>query len=32
MDEINNRQKKYLEFKTPYQVFLGINPPVAFTG
>lgn len=32
MDKINNRPKKCLGFKTPNQVFLGINPPVALTG
>ncbi len=29
MDKLNNRPKKCLGFKTPNQVFLGINPPVA---
>jgi IS30 family transposase len=32
MDKINNRPKKCLGFKTPNQIFLGINPPVALTG
>jgi len=32
MNRINNRPKKCLGFKTPNQVFLGINPPVALTG
>jgi len=32
MDKINNRPKKCLGYKTPNQVFLGINPPVALTG
>ena len=31
MDKLNNRPKKCLGFKTPNQVFLGINPPVALT-
>jgi len=29
MDKLNNRPRKCLGFKTPNQVFLGINPPVA---
>jgi IS30 family transposase len=29
MDKINNRPRKCLGFKTPNQVFFGINPPVA---
>ena len=32
MDRINNRLKKYLGFKIPNQVFLGIISPIAFTG
>ena len=32
MDRINNRLKKYLGFKIPNQVFLGIILPIAFTG
>ena len=28
MDKLNNRPRKYLGFKTPNQVFFGINPPV----
>ena len=31
MDKLNNRPRKCLGFKTPNQVFLGINPPVALT-
>jgi len=31
MDKINNRPRKCLGFKTPNQVFFGINPPVALT-
>ena len=31
MDKLNNRPKKCLGFKTPNQVFFGINPPVALT-
>jgi hypothetical protein len=26
----SNRPRKYLSFKTPNQVFFGINPPAAF--
>lgn len=29
MDKLNNRPRKCLGFKTPNQVFFGINPPVA---
>ncbi|MCM8857566.1 MAG: IS30 family transposase, partial [Candidatus Thiodiazotropha sp.] len=29
MDKLNNRPRKCLGMKTPNQVFLGINPPVA---
>ena len=29
MEKLNNRPRKCLGFKTPNQVFLGINPPVA---
>lgn len=29
MNQLNNRPRKCLGFKTPNQVFLGINPPVA---
>ena len=29
MDKLNNRPRKSLGFKTPNQVFFGINPPVA---
>ena len=29
MNKLNNRPRKCLGFKTPNQVFLGINPPVA---
>lgn len=29
MDKLNNRPRKCLGYKTPNQVFLGINPPVA---
>jgi len=29
MDKLNNRPRKTLGFKTPNQVFFGINPPVA---
>ena len=29
MDKLNNRPKKCLAYKTPNQVFFGINPPVA---
>jgi IS30 family transposase len=29
MDKLNNRPRKCLGIKTPNQVFLGINPPVA---
>ena len=29
MDKLNNRPRKCLRFKTPNQVFFGINPPVA---
>jgi IS30 family transposase len=32
MDRLNNRSRKCLGFKTPNQLFLGINPPVALTG
>lgn len=32
MDRINNRLKKYLDFKIPNQVLLGIISPIAFTG
>jgi len=31
MDKINNRPRKCLGYKTPNQVLLGINPPVALT-
>ena len=31
MDKLNNRPRKCLGFKTPTQVFFGINPPVALT-
>ena len=31
MNKLNNRPRKCLGFKTPNQVFLGINPPVALT-
>ncbi len=31
MDKLNNRPKKCLGFKTPNQVFFGINPTVALT-
>ncbi|MDD2557237.1 MAG: IS30 family transposase [Desulfuromonadaceae bacterium] len=31
MDKINNRSRKCLGFKTPNQVFFGINPTVALT-
>ncbi|MCK5914072.1 MAG: IS30 family transposase [Desulfuromusa sp.] len=31
MDRLNNRPRKCLGFKTPNQVFLGIDPPVALT-
>lgn len=31
MDKLNNRPRKCLGFKTPNQVFFGINPPVALT-
>ena len=31
MDRLNNRPRKCLGFKTPNQLFLGINPPVALT-
>lgn len=31
MNKINNRPRKCLGFKTPNQVFLGIDPPVALT-
>jgi len=31
MDNLNNRPRKCLGFKTPNQVFFGINPPVALT-
>lgn len=31
MDKLNNRPRKCLGSKTPNQVFLGINPPVALT-
>ena len=30
MDRINNRLKKYLGFKIPNQVLLGIISPIAF--
>ena len=29
MDKWNNRPRKSLGYKTPNQVFFGINPPVA---
>jgi len=29
MNKLNNRPRKCLGIKTPNQVFLGINPPVA---
>ena len=29
MDKLNNRPRKCLGFKTPNQIFFGINPPVA---
>ncbi len=29
MDKLNNRPRKCLGYKTPNQVFFGINPPVA---
>ncbi len=29
MDKLNNRPRKTLGFKTPNQIFFGINPPVA---
>lgn len=29
MNKLNNRPRKLLGFKTPNQVFFGINPPVA---
>ena len=29
MDKLNNRPRKCLDYKTPNQVFFGINPPVA---
>ncbi len=29
MEKLNNRPRKCLGFKTPNQVFFGINPPVA---
>jgi IS30 family transposase len=32
MDRLNNRPRKCLGFKTPNQLFSGINPPVALTG
>jgi len=32
MDKLNNRPRKCLGFKTPNQVFFGINPPVALAG
>ena len=31
MDKLNNRPRKCLGFKTPNQVFFGIDPPVALT-
>ena len=31
MDRLNNRPRKCLGFKTPNQLFSGINPPVALT-
>ncbi len=31
MDRLNNRPRKCLGFKTPNQLFLEINPPVALT-
>lgn len=31
IDKLNNRPRKCLGFKTPNQIFLGINPPVALT-
>jgi IS30 family transposase len=31
MERLNNRPRKCLGIKTPNQVFLGINPPVALT-
>ena len=31
MGRFNNRPRKCLGFKTPNQLFLGINPPVALT-
>ena len=31
MDKLNNRSRKCLGFKTPNQLFSGINPPVALT-
>lgn len=29
MEKLNNRPRKCLGYKTPNQVFFGINPPVA---
>ena len=29
MDKLNNRPRKCLDYKTPNQVFFGVNPPVA---
>ncbi len=29
MDKLNNRPRKCLGYKTPNQVFFGLNPPVA---
>jgi IS30 family transposase len=31
MKQLNNRPRKCLDFKTPNQLFSGINPPVALT-
>ncbi len=32
MDKLNNRPRKCLGYKTPNQVFFGIDPPVALEG
>ena len=32
MEKLNNRPRKCLGYKTPNQVFFGINPPVALAG